>query len=133
MGAMKVVLLVEDTRVDELLMTAVLNRHGYWVAAALGVDEARHCLSFLRPDLILTDLRLGQGDGIGLVAELQRKPATASIPVVAVTASAMPGDREAAISAGCVGYLTKPINTRSFVDQVESLIRQAHATDLEPV
>ena len=72
-----------------------------------------------RPSLILMDLQLPGMDGFTLTRKLREDPATASLPIVAVTAYAMKGDEARALESGCNGYLTKPINTRTFVADVK--------------
>jgi len=74
------------------------------------------------PDLILMDVQLPGQDGLALTRQLKANPPTATIPIVALTARAMAGDREQAIAAGCIGYITKPINTRTFGDQLREFL-----------
>jgi len=74
------------------------------------------------PDLILMDVQLPGQDGLALTRQLKANPPTATIPIVALTARAMAGDRERAMAAGCIGYITKPINTRTFGDQLREFL-----------
>jgi CheY-like chemotaxis protein len=74
------------------------------------------------PDLIMLDDRLPDGDGLSTLAQLKADARTASIPVVAVTASAMTGDRERMLEAGFDGYLSKPIDSRALAGQVRSFL-----------
>ncbi|MBC7858033.1 MAG: response regulator [Burkholderiaceae bacterium] len=76
-----------------------------------------------RPDLILCDLHLPGLDGRGVLAELKGEPALRAIPVLAVTAQAMPGDREQLLAAGFDGYIGKPIEPETFVGQIEQFLR----------
>ena len=71
-----------------------------------------------RPDLIVMDIQLPGMDGLEVTRKLKEQPATADIPVIAVTSYAMKGDREKALAAGCVGYVTKPIDKKIFIDEV---------------
>jgi len=75
-----------------------------------------------RPDLILMDVQLPGMDGLTFASSLRSIPEAAGVPVVALTSHAMRGDRERAIAAGCVGYLSKPIDVRTFPDEVARLL-----------
>ncbi len=112
------VLLVEDNETNQMLTMAVLERDGYRVEVAGTADEALAILSSRKPDLILMDLQLPGRDGLSFTRALKQNPATASIPVVAMTAHAMMGDEAQALAAGCAGYIAKPIDTRTLGDEV---------------
>ena len=107
------VLLVEDNETNQMLTTAVLERDGYRVDVAGTAEEARAVIERRRPDLILMDLQLPGVDGLAFTRALRGDPTTADIPVVAMTAHVMAGDREDAIAAGCADYIPKPIDTRT--------------------
>lgn len=112
------ILVVEDNLANQLLACIVLEREGYRVDVANTSAEALERLDACTPDLILMDVQLpGQG-GLDLACQLKADPATAAIPIVAHTAHAMAGDKEAALAAGCEGYIAKPIDTRTFAGQV---------------
>jgi CheY-like chemotaxis protein len=108
------ILVVEDNEANQLLARAVLEMEGFSVEIAGSAPEAHDVLRSCSPDLILMDLQLPGEDGLSLTRHLKSDPATTSIPVVALTAHAMTGDRELAIQAGCAGYIAKPIDTRTF-------------------
>src|SRR3982074_1153161 len=110
--------MVEDNEANQMLATAVLSREGWRIVVASSSLEARVVLSRGIPDLILMDIQLPGQDGLTFTRELKADPFTADVPVVALTALAMPGDRERSIDAGCVGYISKPINTRTFANEV---------------
>jgi CheY-like chemotaxis protein len=74
------------------------------------------------------DVQLPGMDGLSLTRSLRSAPGTAAIPVVALTANAMPGDREQALAAGCAGYISKPIDTRVFGQQVRSFLSRVEAS-----
>lgn len=112
------VLLVEDNETNQMLTTAVLQRDGYRVQVACTAEEAQAILKTGRPDIILMDLQLPGRDGLTFTRALKLDPATASIPVVAMTAHAMMGDEAQALAAGCAGYIAKPIDTRTFAHEV---------------
>jgi CheY-like chemotaxis protein len=112
------ILVVEDNEANQLLVRAVLELEGFSVEIAGSAPEAVERLQASTPDLILMDIQLPGQDGLSLTRQLKDDPTTADIPVVALTAHAMRGDREEAITAGCVGYISKPIDTRTFGGQV---------------
>jgi CheY-like chemotaxis protein len=112
------ILLVEDNEANQLLASSVLELSGYSVEVAGDSVEARAILGRTSPDLILMDVQLPGLDGLSFVKQLKGEPATADIPIIALTALAMAGDRERTLAAGCDGYIPKPINTRTFASEV---------------
>jgi len=112
------ILVVEDNAVNRRLAGFLLRSKGYEVREAGTAAAALEAAAADRPDLILMDIQLSGMDGLEATRRLKADPATRDIPVVAVTAYAMPGDREKALTAGCAGYITKPIDTATFVEQV---------------
>jgi len=124
------VLVVEDNEVNQLLTASVLEREGFAVDLARTSTEAMDLLRARTPDIILMDIQLPGMDGLAFTRKLKADPATAQITIVAVTAHAMAGDREQTLAAGCAGYISKPIDTRTFGRQVrEFLGRSAPALD----
>jgi two-component system cell cycle response regulator DivK len=117
------VLIVEDNPANLLLTRAVLQRAGYRTAEARSAEEVLERLQTAPPHLILMDVQLPGQDGLSLTRQLKADPSTAAIPIVALTAHAMSDDRARAQAAGCDGYIAKPINTRTFADEVAYLIR----------
>jgi two-component system, cell cycle response regulator DivK len=120
-----VILLVEDNEANQMLARAVLELEGFEVRVAGSADEARAELRAGTPGLILMDVQLPGQDGLSLTQDLKSDPATASIPVIALTAHAMSGDRALAIQAGCQGYIAKPIDTRTFGNDVRGYLAAA--------
>jgi CheY-like chemotaxis protein len=116
------ILVVEDNPANQLLTTALLEREGYEVDLASTSGEALERLRIRKPDLILMDIQLPGHDGLFVTRQLKANPATANIPIVALTAHAMAGDREQVLAAGCVGYLSKPIDTRRFGAQIREFL-----------
>lgn len=116
MPARSRILLVEDNEQNMELASFLLEEAGFEVVPAAGVDEARRALAERPPDLILMDMDLGGADGLSLVAELRRQGPR--LPILALTAHAMRGDRERFLAGGCDGYIAKPIDTRSFASEV---------------
>ena len=117
-----VILIVEDNEANQLLASAVLEREGYKVEVASSSDEALDRLKRRPPDLILMDVQMPGIDGLSLTRRLKADERTASIPVVALTALAMRGDRERSLDAGCAGYISKPIDTRTFAAEVRKYL-----------
>ena len=131
MSQADLILLVEDNEANTILATTVLQRDGFGVEVASSAEEARECLRASTPELILMDLQLPGEDGLAFTRELKADPTTARIPVVALTAHAMAGDRERVIEAGCAGYVSKPIDTRTFSRQVRELLEGLRANARE--
>ena len=119
------VLLVEDNLANQMLTVALLEREGYEVALANNSTELFERLRTRRPDLILMDVGLPGHDGLFVTRQLKSDPNTAAIPIVAITAHAMAGDREQALAVGCDGYLSKPIDTRKFGAQIREFLGPA--------
>lgn len=114
----RTVLVVDDEVNNRDIIGMVLEETGLPVdlATARNGAEAVDLARTLGPALILMDLKMPVLDGWEATRRLKADPATASIPVVAVTAQAMAGDRERALAAGCDGYLTKPLDLRTLLD-----------------
>jgi CheY-like chemotaxis protein len=119
------ILVVEDNPANQLLTAALLEREGYEVDLASTSGEALERLRIRKPDLILMDIQLPGHDGLFVTRQLKADPATANIPIVALTAHAMAGDREQAMAVGCAGYISKPIDTRRFGGQIRDFLAGA--------
>ena len=117
------VLVVEDNDKNLKLTRDLLEYAGFTVAVATTGEDAVAQAEVTVPDIILMDLQLPGIDGHEALARLRANPDTRQVPVVALTASAMPMDRERALSAGFDGFLEKPINVRTFPDQVRTHLR----------
>lgn len=115
----KMILYIEDNEQNLYLVTFLLEKHGYEVCAAMDGQEGINIAAKVRPDLILLDIQLPLMDGYAVARQLRANPDLAGIPIVAVTSYAMTGDREKALAAGCNGYIEKPINPDTFMEQVE--------------
>lgn len=115
-------LVVEDNDKSQKLFCALLEIHGYRPVTARSVAEAVAAAAAEHPAVVLMDIQLPDGDGTSALEQLRANPVTAHIPVVAVTAFAMHGDRERFLAAGFDAYVTKPIDANTFVDQVSALI-----------
>jgi CheY-like chemotaxis protein len=116
------ILAVDDNEAGLLLVTALLEIEGFRVDSAGSAGEVLERLATRTPDLILMDVQLPGQDGLALTRQLLAAPGTSRVPIVALTAHAMPGDRDLALAAGCVGYISKPIDTRTFARQVREFL-----------
>jgi two-component system cell cycle response regulator DivK len=112
------ILLVEDNEVNRRLAEFLLRSQGYRVREATTAKQTFEILETEHPDLIVMDIQLPGMDGLAITRKLKAQSATADIPVIAVTSYAMKGDREKALAAGCAGYVTKPIDKNTFIQEV---------------
>jgi len=111
-------LVIEDNEQNFYMMRFLLEKHGFTIIGAengrLGIEMAlRH-----KPRAILLDIQLPEMDGYAVAAELKKHDELADIPIIAVTSYAMVGDREQILTAGATGYIEKPINPETFVDEI---------------
>lgn len=118
----RTVLLIEDNEQNRYLATFLLERSGFTVASAAdglsGVKLARRLI----PDLILLDIQLPTLDGHAVARLLRADETLCRIPIVAVTSYAMAGDRERCLEAGCNGYIEKPINPQTFIQEISAYL-----------
>ncbi|MBA3718211.1 MAG: response regulator [Actinobacteria bacterium] len=112
------VLVVEDNEKNMKLFRDVLQAKGYFTLEATSGEEAVELASEHVPDLILMDVQLPGIDGVEALARIRADERTASIPVVALTAQAMSGDRERFLEAGFDGYISKPVDVLEFIETV---------------
>jgi two-component system cell cycle response regulator DivK len=113
------ILVIEDNEQNRYLVTFILEKHGYRVIQARDGREGIELAERVKPTLILLDIQLPGMDGYAVARELRSNPAFDKVPIVAVTSYAMVGDREQILAAGCNGYIEKPINPETFIDEVE--------------
>ena len=122
--ANELILIVEDNEKNLKLVRDVLRYKGYQtIEAATGEDGVRLAKARI-PDLVLMDIQLPGMDGITALGQLRADPATRTIPVMAVTASAMTHDRKKIMAAGFDGYQSKPIKVKEFMDAVREILDQ---------
>lgn len=119
------ILIIEDNVLNLELATDLLEANGFVVSSAQTAEEGLRMARELMPDLVLMDFSLPGMDGLTATRNLKANPATSQLAVVGLTANAMKGDEELALKAGCDGYLTKPIDTRTFVATVKNFIAAA--------
>ena len=119
---MSKLLLVEDNEMNRDMLSRRLHRNGYEVIIAVDGEEGVKMAQLEAPKLILMDMSLPVIDGWEATRQLKAAPETRSIPVVALTAHAMSGDREKAIEAGCDDYDTKPIDFPRLLEKIQALL-----------
>lgn len=117
------ILIVDDNVTNLKLVAYLVRAKGYEVATAVDAETALEAVRTARPRLILMDLQLPGMDGLEATRLLKDDPDTRSIPVVALTAQAMKGDEARIREAGCDGYLSKPIDYKLLVAEVEARCR----------
>ena len=117
------ILIVEDNQDSRELVVKVLKNKGYQTIEAADGEEALEKTAAERPDLILLDISIPKIDGYEVAKRLKSQEEFKDIPIVALTAHAMKGDREKVIVSGFEGYISKPINVRELPDQVRSYLR----------
>lgn len=120
---MALILVVEDNEVNLELMTYLLQAHGHRTLAARDGAQGLALAREQRPELVVCDIQMPGLDGHGVAAAIRAEPALAALPLVAVTASAMVGDRERALAAGFDAHVAKPIDPVDFVRQIEPFLR----------
>lgn len=116
------VLVIEDDPASLDLMTYLLTAHGYRATAAVRGDDGLAQVRQQRPDLILCDIQLPGIDGYAIAAQLKSDESLRTIPLIAVTAMAMVGDRDKALAAGFDAYISKPVDPQTFIAQIEPLL-----------
>lgn len=120
----KLILHVEDNFENRMLVRRLLLCEGYQVIEAEQATQALEILKTKVPDLILMDINMPDMDGYTLTNTIKLIPGLANIPIIAITANVMKGDREKTLQAGCDGYIEKPIDVDRFPEQVERFFHQ---------
>jgi CheY-like chemotaxis protein len=120
------VLVVEDNDMNMQLVEYLLEEGGYAIVKATSGEDA---LAITRdtnvppPDLILMDIHLPGMDGLSVVRQMKSDERTRSVPILALTAHAMRGDKDRFLDAGCDGYISKPIDVKTFLSSIEQYVR----------
>ena len=122
LDAMSKILLVEDNEISRDILLRRLRKAGYDIVCAADGSEALAAAALEHPDLILMDMTLPGMDGWEATKELRRRPETAEIPVIALTAHTLPGDRQRALAAGCDEYESKPVELPQLIEKMEALL-----------
>ena len=120
----KRILYIEDNPDNRLLIRRVLQAEGYEILEAVDGQSGLQRAAEVQPDLILMDINLPEIDGYEVTARLKQLPGLSRIPIIAVTANVMKGDREKTLAAGCDGYIQKPIDIDLLPDQIERFLKK---------
>ncbi len=118
------ILYVEDNPDNRMLIRRVLMADGYVIHEAPDAQSALSALKTLHPDLILMDINMPDMDGYTLTAHIRALPNLGLIPIVALTANVMRGDRERSLEAGCDGYIQKPVDIDTLTQQIERFLKR---------
>jgi len=121
----KKILIIEDNEQNLYLTTFLLERQNYDVVQARDGQQGLELAASENPDLILLDIQLPVMDGYEVARRLKQAVETKSIPIVAMTSYAMAGDRETILATGCEGYIEKPIDPESFVEQLRGFLPES--------
>jgi CheY-like chemotaxis protein len=116
------ILVAEDNAVNRELLRELLEARGYAVSEACDGQEALHMIEQAQPELLLLDIGMPVLDGFAVIRRIRENPLMARLPVVAVTAYAMRGDREKILKSGFDGYLSKPLNPSSLTEELDRLL-----------
>jgi len=117
------ILYVEDNIDNRTLVSRILMVEGYNLIEAVNATEALNILETTKPDLILMDINMPDMDGYTLTGKIKKMPGLESIPVIALTANVMRGDREKSLEAGCDGYIEKPVDIDLLPEQIQRFLR----------
>ena len=124
----KKIFIVEDNPDSRELVVKILKAKGYGIIQAVDGEEALQKLKEQRPDLILMDISIPKIDGYEVTRRIKEDDGLKDVPVIALTAHAMKGDKEKALEAGCDGYIAKPFSVRELPILIESFLKK----DLTP-
>lgn len=122
------ILLVDDEEMNRDFLQRRLQKRGYEVETAVDGAEACAKIAGVQPDLVLMDVMMPFMDGLQATRKLKAQPETRAIPVIALTALAMEGDREKVIEAGCDDYATKPIDLPVLLEKIQALLERRGAS-----
>jgi len=118
------ILYIEDNAENRLLVRRILEAEGYAVSEARDGPSGLEAAGGTRPDLILLDINLPEIDGYDLARRFRNTPGLQEVPILAVTANVMQGDRERTLEAGCDGYIQKPIDVDRLPDQIRAALKK---------
>jgi two-component system cell cycle response regulator DivK len=118
------ILYIEDNQENRILIRRILTFEGYQVLEAGNAKEGLELLATSRPDLILMDINIPDIDGYSLTSKIRTLSGFSDVPIIALTANVMRGDRERSLEAGCNGYIQKPVDIDLLPQQIERFIRK---------
>lgn len=116
------VLVVEDNEMNMQLFEYLLEESGFVILKAISGEEALKMVGQEMPDLILMDIHLPGMDGLSVVRQMKNDPSLRKIPILALTAHAMRGDKDRFLQAGCDGYISKPIDIKTFIPSIQKYV-----------
>ena len=119
----KTILVIEDNQLNMKLVNGLVKIGKYRMLEAIDAESGIELIREQRPDLVLMDIQLPGMDGLSATRIIREDPDLKDIPIVALTSYAMQGDEEKAMAAGCTGYITKPIDTRKFLETVSEYLK----------
>jgi two-component system cell cycle response regulator DivK len=119
---MSKIVVIEDNPANQKLLTLLLTRADHMVLCAVDAESGMALIHAEQPDLVLMDIQLPGIDGLAATVLLKQDPATADIPIIALTALAMQEDREKAMAAGCDAYIAKPLRFRELYEVIDGLL-----------
>lgn len=120
---MKKIMVIEDNETNIYLIGFILRKNGYKVIEARTGEEGIDLVLKEKPELIIMDIQLPGIDGLETTRRIRESKADGGVPIIALTSYAMTGDREKALSAGCNGYLEKPINPDTIMGEIEKYLK----------
>lgn len=122
------ILYVEDNLENRVLVRRILTSENYMMLEAVNASDALNLLKDARPDLILMDINMPEMDGYTLTAKIKAMPGFERVPILALTANVMRGDKEKTLEAGCDGYIQKPLDIDQLIREIERFLpRRTHA------
>lgn len=119
------ILYIEDNADNRLLVRRVLHAEDYEFKEARNASDALALLETVQPNLILMDINMPDMDGYTLTAKIKSMPGFERIPILAITANVMRGDREKSLEAGCDGYIQKPLDVDQLVKEIEKFLARS--------
>ncbi|MDX1582702.1 MAG: response regulator [Thermoanaerobaculia bacterium] len=123
------ILVVEDNDMNMQLVEYLLEEAGYEILKATSGEEALEVTSKTSPSLVLMDIHLPGMDGLSVAREMKQNEKTRRVPILALTAHAMRGDKDRFLEAGCDGYISKPIDVKTFIPSIEEYLPREGSPD----
>jgi two-component system, cell cycle response regulator DivK len=117
------VLVIEDNEKNRYLISFILKGAGYESVEAITGEEGVEMAESVHPDMVLMDIQLPGIDGYEATRRIRASSADKDLPIIALTSYAMTGDRERALAAGCTGYIEKPLNPDTIIDEIQKYMR----------
>ena len=119
---MKRILVVDDNEANMHLVRFILQKNGFQVLEARSGTDGVALAIQERPDMVIMDIQLPDIDGLEATKRIRAAETNGNVPIIALTSYAMPGDREKSLDAGCTGYISKPINVKTFIAEIEKYL-----------